>query len=69
MHVPRTGEWVFVDEYHAIFKVANIYRETQTADLLPRGRGSMKDDVPWRKLFPCGLSADEAINTIPGWRH
>jgi hypothetical protein len=52
MHIPRTGERVFVIEYEAIFTVAYTYHETQTADLLPVGSGSMKEDVPWRKLIP-----------------
>jgi hypothetical protein len=25
MHIPRIGEWVFVNEYRASFRVANTY--------------------------------------------
>jgi hypothetical protein len=69
MHIPKTGEQVFVIEYHAMFRVANTYHETRTADLLPLGSGSMKEDVPWRKLFRCWSSPVETINMIPVWRH
>jgi hypothetical protein len=67
MHIPRTGEQVFVNEYNAMFRVANTYHETRTADLLPPGNGSMKEDVPWRKMFRC--PSLETIKPIPGWRH
>lgn len=69
MHIPRTGERVFVSEYEAIFTVAYSYHETHTADLLPAGRGSMKEDVPWRKLFRCSPSPVETMNTIPALQH
>lgn len=64
MHIPKTGEQVFLNECHAMFIVANSYPETRTADLLPLGHGSMKEDVPWRKLFPCSPVA--TVNPIPG---
>ena len=66
MHIPITGEHVFVNEYRAIFRVANTHHETRTADLLPLGSGFMKEDVPWRKLFRCWSSPVETTNTIPG---
>ena len=62
MHIPRTGERVFVNEYKAIFTVAHTYNETHTADLVPVGRGAIKEDVPWRKLFRCLPSPAEQIN-------
>jgi hypothetical protein len=66
MHIPRTGERVFVNKYQAIFTVAYTYHETQTADLLPVGSGLMKDDVSWRKLTCCWPSPIATINTTPG---
>jgi hypothetical protein len=69
MHIPRTGERVFVIEYGAIFTVANTYHETQTADLFPVGSGSMKEDVPWRRLIPLLPSPVGTINATPGLRN
>ena len=46
MRVPKTGERVYVDELSAIFVVAGVYHETQTADVVPVGRGQMREDVP-----------------------
>ena len=51
MHIPKTGEQVFVHERQSIFTVALVYQETQTADLVPVGRGRIEEDVPWRKLL------------------
>ena len=69
MHIPKTGERVFVNEGEAIFTVAFIYHQTQRVDLLPVGRGQIKEDVPWRELRRCWLSPVERVNAIPGLRH
>jgi hypothetical protein len=42
MYIPKTGERVVVNEREAIFTVAHFYHETQTADLVPVGRGQSK---------------------------
>ena len=68
MHKPKAGERVFVNGLEAIFVVAHIYHKTQTADLVPVGRGPIKEDVPWRKLFRCWSSNVEKVNAAPGLR-
>jgi hypothetical protein len=54
MHIPRTGEQVYVNELNAIFVVAWVDDETQTVDLIPStGNAPREEYVPWRKLFRC----------------
>lgn len=54
MHVPKAGERVYVDGRKAIFVVAGVDDETQTADLVPlTGRAPREEYVPWQKLFRC----------------
>jgi hypothetical protein len=54
MHVPRTGEQVYVDELCGIFVVAWVDGETQTVDLVPStGTAPREEYVPWQKLFRC----------------
>jgi hypothetical protein len=67
MHIPKTGELVCVNEYEAIFAVAHVYRETQTADLVPVGSGAIIEDVPWRKLFRRWLPPAEQIKAVHGF--
>ena len=62
MYIPKTGERVFVNEHEAIFTVASVYHEAQTADLVPVGRGPVTEDVPWRKLFSRWSSPVEGID-------
>ena len=53
MHIPRTGELVYVIELSAIFIVAWVDDETQTVDLIPStGRAAREEYVPWQKLLP-----------------
>ena len=70
MHIPRAGERVYVNERGALFIVARVYHETQTADLLPTvGSRPVEEDFPWQKLFRCRPSHAETINATPGLRH
>ena len=66
MHIPRAGERVYVDEHAAIFIVASVNHETHIVDLVPAmGRGPIKKDVPWQKLFRCWGLPIGKINTTP----
>ena len=67
MHIPRTGERVYVDELSAIFVVAWVDDETQTVDLIPStGSAPREEYVPWQKLFRCCTSPIERVNAAPG---
>ena len=67
MHVPRTGERVYVDELSGIFVIAWVDGETQTVDLVPStGIAPREEYVPWQKLFRCWPSPAEQINATPG---
>ena len=69
MHIPRTGERVYVDELSAIFVVAWVDDETQTVDLIPStGSAPREEYVPWQKLFRCFASPIERVNATPGLR-
>ena len=66
MHIPKTGERVFVNQLETVFVVAHTFHETQTADLVPVGSGPIKEDVPWRKLFRCWPSPIERVHATAG---
>jgi hypothetical protein len=67
MHIPRTGERVYVDELSAVFVVAWVDDETQTVDLIPStGSAPREEYVPWQKLFRCFASPIERVNATPG---
>jgi hypothetical protein len=68
MHIPKTGERVSVNERESVFTVAHVYHETQTADLVPVGRGPIKEDVPWRNLIRRWPSPVEQIHATSGLR-
>jgi hypothetical protein len=65
MHVPTTGEHVYVDELSGIFVVAWVDDETQTVDLIPStGTAPRKEYVPWQKLFRCCALPIQRVNRV-----
>src|ERR1017187_9892483 len=63
MHIPRTGERVYVDELSAIFVVAWVDDETQTVDLIPStGSAPREEYVPWQKLRAGSANSDRGLS-------
>jgi uncharacterized protein (DUF1786 family) len=62
MLVPRTFDHVYLDGGHGVFVVTFIDDESQLADLVPvAGRGPMKEDIPWERLYPAAPSSHAHI--------